>query len=52
LFSFYEAFSRDLSDTVNGNIWYEAYCHRKGFGESVLQWSGSHLLLMASDRMS
>jgi len=31
LFSFYEAFSRDLSDTVNGNIWYEAYCHRKGF---------------------
>lgn len=21
LFSFYEAFSRDLSDTVNGNIW-------------------------------
>jgi len=31
LFSFYEAFSRDLSDTVNGNIWYKAYCHRKGF---------------------
>jgi len=31
LFSFYKAFSRDLSDTVNGNIWYKAYCRRKGF---------------------
>jgi len=31
LFSFYEAFSRDLSDTVNGNIWYKSYCRRKGF---------------------
>ena len=34
LFDFYKAFSRDLSDTVNGNIWYEAYCQRKGIGES------------------
>ncbi|ESK92888.1 epoxide [Moniliophthora roreri MCA 2997] len=30
LLEFYEAFSRDLSDTVNGNTWYKAYCKRKG----------------------
>ncbi|KAF9262145.1 HAD-like protein [Marasmius fiardii PR-910] len=30
LFPFYEAFGRDLSDTANGNVWYEAYCQRKG----------------------
>ncbi|KII88688.1 hypothetical protein PLICRDRAFT_633875 [Plicaturopsis crispa FD-325 SS-3] len=30
LFPFYEAFGRDLSDTVNGNTWYAAYCKRKG----------------------
>ncbi|KIK63622.1 hypothetical protein GYMLUDRAFT_221822 [Collybiopsis luxurians FD-317 M1] len=30
LFPFYEAFGKDLSDTVNGNIWYQAYCERKG----------------------
>ncbi|THV07901.1 HAD-like protein [Dendrothele bispora CBS 962.96] len=30
LFPFYEAFSRDLSDIVNGNVWYKAYCKRKG----------------------
>ncbi|KAJ7445718.1 epoxide hydrolase [Mycena galericulata] len=30
LFPFYEAFSRDLSDTTSGNIWYAAYCKRKG----------------------
>ncbi|KAE9406770.1 HAD-like protein [Gymnopus androsaceus JB14] len=30
LFPFYEAFSKDLSDTVNGNVWYQAYCKRKG----------------------
>ncbi|KAF8163155.1 HAD-like domain-containing protein [Crassisporium funariophilum] len=30
LVPFYEAFGRDLSDTVNGNIWYKAYCERKG----------------------
>lgn len=29
LLSFYEAFSQDLSDTVNGNKWYKAYCDRK-----------------------
>jgi hypothetical protein len=30
LLPFYESFGRDLSDTVNGNKWYEAYCERKG----------------------
>ncbi|KAJ7836992.1 hypothetical protein B0H14DRAFT_2792394 [Mycena olivaceomarginata] len=30
LFTFYEEFSRDLSDTTNGNTWYAAYCKRKG----------------------
>ncbi|KAF9483842.1 HAD-like protein [Pholiota conissans] len=30
LLPFYEAFGRDLSDTVNGNIWYKTYCRRKG----------------------
>lgn len=30
LLPFYEAFGRDLSDTVNGNKWYKAYCERKG----------------------
>ncbi|KAK7440183.1 hypothetical protein VKT23_017126 [Stygiomarasmius scandens] len=30
LFPFYEAFSQDLSDTVNGNAWYTAYCKRRG----------------------
>ncbi|KAJ4488459.1 epoxide hydrolase [Lentinula aciculospora] len=30
LFPFYEAFSKDLSDTVNGNRWYQDYCKRKG----------------------
>ncbi|KAF8894462.1 epoxide hydrolase [Infundibulicybe gibba] len=29
LFVFYDAFSRDLSDTTNGNIWYKEYCQRK-----------------------
>ncbi|KAF8969910.1 HAD-like domain-containing protein [Flammula alnicola] len=29
LLTFYEAFGRDLSDTMNGNIWYKAYCTRK-----------------------
>ncbi|KJA18576.1 hypothetical protein HYPSUDRAFT_69814 [Hypholoma sublateritium FD-334 SS-4] len=29
LLPFYEAFGRDLSDTVNGNIWYKTYCERK-----------------------
>ncbi|KAJ6547069.1 HAD-like domain-containing protein [Mycena capillaripes] len=30
LFPFYEEFSRDLSDTANGNVWYAAYCKRRG----------------------
>lgn len=30
LFDFYEAFGRELSDTVKGNKWYKAYCLRKG----------------------
>jgi len=30
LFTFYELFSHNLSDTVNGNVWYKAYCERKG----------------------
>ncbi|KAJ7929232.1 HAD-like domain-containing protein [Mycena leptocephala] len=30
LFPFYEAFGRDLSDTANGNVWYTAYCKRRG----------------------
>jgi len=30
LFPFYEQFSRDLSDTVNGNVWYADYCKRRG----------------------
>ncbi|PPQ78547.1 hypothetical protein CVT25_011819 [Psilocybe cyanescens] len=29
LLPFYEAFGRDLSDTVNGNLWYKSYCDRK-----------------------
>jgi epoxide hydrolase-like predicted phosphatase len=29
LFSFYEEFGRDLSDTNNGNKWYMEYCARK-----------------------
>lgn len=29
LFSFYEEFGRDLSDTDNSNKWYTAYCARK-----------------------
>ncbi|KAL1669324.1 HAD-like domain-containing protein [Schizophyllum commune] len=30
LLEFYKAWSEDLSDTVNGNKWYTAYCRRKG----------------------
>ncbi|KAK1218255.1 hypothetical protein PQX77_014628 [Marasmius sp. AFHP31] len=30
IFAFYDAFSRDLSDTANGNVWYRSYCKRKG----------------------
>lgn len=36
LFSFYEAFGRDLSDTVNGNLWYKDYCKKKGLSEYFL----------------
>ncbi|OJA17431.1 hypothetical protein AZE42_04812 [Rhizopogon vesiculosus] len=32
LFSFYEDFSRELSDTENGNKWYMEYCARKRIG--------------------
>jgi hypothetical protein len=32
LFSFYEQFGRDLSDTDNGNKWYTEYCARKKIG--------------------
>jgi len=35
LFQFYEAFGKDLSDTANGNVWYQDYCKRKGIGGSV-----------------
>jgi hypothetical protein len=35
LFPFYEAFSRDLSDTVNGNVWYAAYCKRRCIGRTI-----------------
>ncbi|EKM55529.1 uncharacterized protein PHACADRAFT_256222 [Phanerochaete carnosa HHB-10118-sp] len=30
LFVFYEQFGRDLSDTERGNVWYRAYCERRG----------------------
>ncbi|KAF5386748.1 hypothetical protein D9615_001649 [Tricholomella constricta] len=30
LFEFYEAFGRELSDTVKGNVWYKDHCARKG----------------------
>ncbi|CAK5264706.1 unnamed protein product [Mycena citricolor] len=36
LLPFYEQFSRDLSDTVNGNIWYKRYCTRRGIECPVL----------------
>lgn len=32
LFTFYEQFGQDLSDTVRGNVWYREYCARKGLG--------------------
>ena len=32
LFPFYEAFSRELSDTVNGNKWYKQYCQERARG--------------------
>lgn len=39
LFPFYVAFGRELSDRVNGNIWYAEYCQRKGLGESDISSS-------------
>lgn len=35
MFSFYEAFGRELSDTKVNNIWYANYCNRKGLGNTV-----------------
>lgn len=32
LYPFYEAFGRELSDTMSGNLWYKEYCARKGLG--------------------
>ena len=32
LFSFYDEFSHELSDTENGNKWYMEYCARKRIG--------------------
>ncbi|KAJ3966086.1 HAD-like domain-containing protein [Lentinula raphanica] len=29
LFDFYKKFSKDLSDTANGNVWYRDYCKRR-----------------------
>jgi hypothetical protein len=36
LFPFYKAFGHDLSDTHNGNIWYQEYCKRSGIGKLIL----------------
>lgn len=36
LLDFYKGFSSDLSDTHNGNIWYRAYCEKRGIGETGL----------------
>ncbi|KAF9532326.1 HAD-like domain-containing protein [Crepidotus variabilis] len=30
LFQFYRDFGKELSDSVNGNIWYKEYCNRRG----------------------
>lgn len=35
LFSFYEAFGHELSNTVDGNVWYKSYCKRKGIGKAL-----------------
>ena len=32
LFTFYEGFGRDLSDTQLGNTWYSEYCKQRGIG--------------------
>ncbi|KAK7049269.1 hypothetical protein VNI00_005870 [Paramarasmius palmivorus] len=55
LFAFYDAFSRDLSDTVNGNAWYKAYCKKKGIGRlkmSILGWFERFLMISGKTRMS
>ncbi|KAJ7168235.1 HAD-like domain-containing protein [Mycena crocata] len=50
LLPFYDAFSRDLSDTSNGNVWYTAYCKRKGIEcpelPQILQVDGRELFGM------
>ena len=33
LFDFYKEFGQDLSDTVNGNVWYAEYCKKRGIRE-------------------
>lgn len=33
LFPFYEAFGRELSDTVNGNVWFTDYWKRRNPGK-------------------
>ncbi|KAF5391788.1 hypothetical protein D9757_001784 [Collybiopsis confluens] len=43
LFPFYKAFSKDLSDTINGNRWYQAYCKRKGISMKLLPLVVHHL---------
>ncbi|KAH8829530.1 hypothetical protein DL96DRAFT_1598511 [Flagelloscypha sp. PMI_526] len=30
LSDFYAGFSQDLSDAINGNVWYRAYCEKQG----------------------
>ena len=36
LFSFYDAFGRELSDTKVNNVWYAEYCKRKNLGNTVV----------------
>lgn len=36
LFSFYDAFGRELSDTKVNNMWYASYCKRKNLGNAVV----------------
>ena len=38
LFTFYEQFGQDLSDTTRGNVWYREYCERRGIGTRSLPW--------------
>lgn len=36
LFSFYDAFGSELSDTKANNVWYANHCKRKGLGNLVV----------------